>query len=79
MPWFLRGFDRRSERLADERPLRGVDKAFLQSVFAQASDNPMYDSFKVGAEHERMLAPYLDVTLDLTAYDYYVEFDRESS
>lgn len=75
MIWFLRGFDRDSERLADDRPLGGVDEAFLQRVFAQPSDNPMYDAFKVEPEHVRMLEPHIDGVLNLDKYEYFVEFD----
>jgi hypothetical protein len=75
--WFLRGFDRQSERLADERALRGVDERFLQAVFSQPSDNPMYDSFKVELEHARMLEPHVDGALDPNRYEYFVEFDRD--
>jgi hypothetical protein len=75
--WFLRGFDRESEQLADERWLRDVDEGFLQAVFAQASDNPMYDSFKVEPDHARLLEPHVDGALDPNRYEYFVEFDRD--
>jgi hypothetical protein len=75
--WFLRGFDRESEQLGDERPLRGVDEGFVQTVFGQPSDNPMYDSFKVEPEHARLLESHLDGPLDPDRYDYFVEFEHD--
>jgi hypothetical protein len=46
-------------------------------VFSQPSDNPMYDSFKVGPEHVRVLQPHVEGDLDPTRYEYFVEFDRD--
>jgi hypothetical protein len=76
MPKILRSltwFDKRNDEWVGEVRLRRVSLRQLQSLFRVASNNPMYDCFKVESAHIPTIEKWTGLPLDLKKYDYFVE------
>jgi len=71
--WMLHAYQKEGDALVDEWPLPGINAATLQDLFEQSQDNPMYDGYLVGEAQAGHLQAYVDHTIDLQAYDYFVE------
>jgi hypothetical protein len=41
-------------------------------------NNPMYEVYPVTNEEAEVLQPYVDVNIDLSLYDYFVDADAKS-
>jgi hypothetical protein len=59
--------------LVGEAELRGVSLQDLQRLFNVGPDDPMWDCYRVCCEHVPGLLSYLDVTIELERYSYFVE------
>lgn len=58
-------FDKQTENLVQEVPLRGITLRQLQKLFNVPGYNPMYDSFPIEPWHAEQLQPFLSEKLDL--------------
>jgi len=66
-------FSKEGEDFVADYPLRGIDLAALQELFAVPVENPMYDVWPVGPREAARLQPFVGTTIDLDRYDYFVE------
>ncbi|MDN7908562.1 hypothetical protein QZM18_31230 [Burkholderia diffusa] len=48
---------------------------FLQALFKQPRDNPMYDVGVIDVNIAEELAPYISERLELDSFDYFLECD----
>ncbi len=75
--WVLHAYQKDGDDLVEESPLAGIDLAVLQDLFGEPQDNPMYDAYPVRQAQAKRLQSYTGRTLDLQAYDYFVECSGE--
>ncbi|MGH9646986.1 MAG: DUF7683 domain-containing protein [Bryobacteraceae bacterium] len=68
----LEAFRKDTETLAFETPLRDIGLRTLQMIFGVPESNPMYDCWPVEVGHVPLLQPYVDCSIDLDRYDYFV-------
>jgi hypothetical protein len=68
-------FDKQTEELAKELPLRGITLRQLQEIFSVPADDPMYDSFLIEPQHAQQLQPFLSEPLDLEHCECFVDCD----
>lgn len=58
-------FDKQTEELVQEVPLRGITLRQLQELFHVPAYDPMYDSYLIEPWHAEKLQPFLSAKLDL--------------
>ncbi|CAN5762395.1 hypothetical protein BH23PLA1_BH23PLA1_02800 [soil metagenome] len=66
-------YEKGEDNLAGEYRLSGMDLPRLQNLFGVDPDNPMYDVWPVDPAKAEVLIHFVDGTIDLGKYDYYVE------
>ncbi len=71
--WVLQAYQKKGDAFVEEWPLRGISLSMLHDLFQQPQDDPMYDAYPVGEAQAERLQAYTDHTIDLQAYDYFVE------
>jgi hypothetical protein len=71
----VRCFDKQTEELAKELPLRGTTLQQLQEIFSVPVDDPMYDCFPIERRHVQKLEPFLSEHIDLEHCHCFVECD----
>lgn len=72
---FLRVYEKEGDGLVGEYRLEGVSLAELQSMFGEPSDSPMYECYPVTPDQLEKLQNIIKASLNLQAYDYFVESD----
>jgi hypothetical protein len=71
--WLLEAFDKHTEWLVSEFPLRNFDATIVESIFNEPSESSMYGVIPVKLEHIDQLRKYTDAEFDTQKYDYFVE------
>lgn len=75
----LRWFEKDpSDNFVGETQLLGLSLPALQSVFGVEAENLMFDSWSVEDAHLEFLAKHVDVEIDLSKFDYFVEADAST-
>jgi len=72
----IRFFDKIDESYVGEAQLPEIPLVKLQEAFKVPTENPMYDSFPIGEEQTRFLNHVVKIEIDLSKYDYFLEFDE---
>lgn len=62
-------FDKKSDELVKEYELRGVDLEFLQALFKQDKDDPMYECFRINQKQAEQLSPFVSGEIDTEKYN----------
>ena len=66
-------FDKQTEELVQELPLRGITLRQLQELFNVSSDDPLYDGFRIEPWHAEQLQAFLSEKLDLEHHDCFLD------
>lgn len=69
----LRWFEKTSEWLVGEAPLRKVTMEELRQLFELVADDPVYNVYPIGEREAAWLAARVDHVFDRDAYFYVVE------
>jgi hypothetical protein len=73
----LRGYEKVGDRMIVELPLKEVDVSVLQKAFGLPPNDPMYDCYPVGMDELNALQPFIAGTVDLRAYEFFLECDAQ--
>lgn len=65
-------YDRNTELLVAEYPLKGVGLEFLQTLFGEPNDNPMYECYKLNPFYADKLQPFVSGKIDIEKYNCYL-------
>jgi len=70
---YLQWYDKNSEVVVGDESLKNISLSVLQTIFNVQKENPMYESWEVKAEHLIKLQKYVNHTISLNKYSYFVE------
>ncbi len=73
----LRWFEKTSEWLVGEEPLRRVELAELRRLFELAADDPVYNVYPIGDREAAWLQARVVHVFDREAYLYFVEVQQD--
>lgn len=71
--WCVNCFDKQTEELAQDLPLKGVTLRQLQELFNVPAYDPMADSYRIEPWHAEQLQPFLSEKLDLKHCNCYLD------
>ncbi len=69
----LQGYEKNGEKLAIEIPISSVPLEFLQKLFGENSDEPMYHSYKLDKYNAPILEKFINKQIDVDGYDFYLD------
>jgi hypothetical protein len=68
------GYDKNTNRLVVELPLRPVSLAFLYELAGEPAHAPLlYGCYQIDEARAAALRPFVAGSIDLTAFDYFLE------
>jgi IS1 family transposase len=76
--WIISAYQKHGDALLQEHSLGDIDVSTLRRLWDRPDEDPMYDSYPVTAEIADAIAEYVDAPLQLSAYDYFLEYMGET-
>jgi len=71
--WVIRGFEKRGDKLVAEHSIGQVPLADVQKALQISSEDPMYDSYRLGPAEVLRLKDFIPQTLDFGELEYFLE------
>jgi hypothetical protein len=74
---YVEWYEKTGDQPIGETILQEVPLSELQALFGESSETPMYDCYRISADHVNYLQPKLEHSIALEQYDYYLSCYKE--
>ena len=71
--WVIRGFERRGDALVAEHSIGQIPLADVQEALQISSEDPMYDSYRLGPAEVLRLKDFIPQSLNFEQLEYFLE------